>query len=141
MSVPKPKRHLPKEKLEVEAKTDELAAYVFKITNKEENFPKRHRYSIATPILAAAVNASRCVTMANSYRLDNEEEAKKRLSLQRDALAYTYEIEKLALIAYENIKGFPEEKIEVLGDHLDNVRNHIHNWIRSDKTRQKDKTG
>lgn len=141
MSVPKAKRHVPKDKLEVEDKADKLASYVFTLSKNEGVLPKRYRYSITTPMMETAINISKCISMANSYRLDIETEARKRLELQREAIAYTYGLEKILIIAYENIDSFPEHKINVLGDHIVTLRSYISNWIRSDKTRIKNLSG
>lgn len=136
MSVVKSLRHETKSNFKVADEADKLAAYVFTITNNEKIIPKRHRFTIATSMHNSVIKISSLITMANNYRLDDEEEAKRRLRLQREAIIHTHELEKLSMVEHENIKSFSNHTSDTLGGHIDTVRNLLNYWIRSDKQRK-----
>lgn len=74
--------------LTVIVKAKELAAHTLKVAGNENNFPKRHRFTVTNKIIDKSFDIYTLLYEANEIYPHNKAELSMRLNKQRQAMAY-----------------------------------------------------
>ena len=134
MSVPS---YLRKENtMNVQAKAAELVAYTIRTATNEKTVPKRYRWCSGDKLVSTALGIAESIDLANSMRLDDEQEAKDRRALQRRTLAKTYALLTQISVAHE-MSQFPTERWANWTSMVLEVQTLLRSWISSDDKRRK----
>ena len=134
MTVPAAQRK--ENRMEVQTKATELAAYTIQAAGNEHVCPKHHRWSLGTRLTDCALAIARHIDIANSLSLDRADEADERRMEQRLALAETYALLTLIHVA-RAISRFPADRLAFwVGSVLD-CQNLLRAWADSDRRRRK----
>ena len=134
MAVPK---YLRKENtMEVQAKAAELVAYTIRTATNEKTVPKRYRWCLGDRLVKTAMDIAETIDLANSLRLDEENEAKDRRAMQRRTLARTYALLTQISVAHE-MSQFPTERWAYWTSMVLEVQTLLRSWISSDDKRRK----
>ena len=132
LSVPKTKRG--KSKLEVIIKSRQLASYTLKITQNENNFPKRYRSFVRDEISEVAVNISARVYEANSIRVITVNDYNERRALQKEALRLTYRLLNNIAI-WHRMHRIDNNHITFWSESIMDVQSLIRSWRDADSKR------
>lgn len=125
--------------LSVITKSEDLVVYTLRVVGNEKNFPKRYRWCITNTIVQESKQILRTLTFANSLRIDSEDESRKRVMMQREALAHTFCLLTEINIAYK-LFGIQESRIKCWVALIMEIQRLIKAWIKSDLARN-DKNG
>lgn len=132
MSVPKTKRG--KSRLEVITKSRQLASYTLKITQNENNFPKRYRSFVRDEICEVAVNISSRIYEANSIRVITVNDYNERRALQKEALRLTYRLLNNIAI-WHGMHHIDNNRITFWSESIMEVQSLLRSWRDADSKR------
>lgn len=113
-----------------------LAKYTMDICGNEKSFPKRYRWCFIGKIVDAAIEIYVVAFRANKVYVDpgDMEAAMRRFNLQSESIEATYQLEALANLAYQMF-GLDESRIEFWTTLINEARNKLRSWRKSDKER------
>ena len=134
MSVVKAERK--EGKLEVLNCVWELCVYTLQACKSEKKFPKRDRWILAKPIADEALNALKCIRMANSIYVTCEAEFEFRHMNQVEAYGHLESMLSLIELAYKTF-GIESHSIEHWVGLVVDTENKLKSWTKSDKERYK----
>lgn len=134
MSVPEGKRT--ESQLAFQTKAIELANYTTTICNNNNIFPKRDRWLIANRIVSHAITILESTFEANDIYVASYDDYIERRKIQQLAKTTTSKLLALMELAYNkyNIEG---RRIAYWTRLVEDERNLIHKWMKSDKDRFK----
>jgi len=122
--------------MEVQTKAFELALYTIENSLKEKIVPKRDRWSLGEALKEHALEIASQLDMANTMRLDDEEEARERRLAQRKALSATFKLATLIHIT-RNLTHFDEKVHEHWTKLVKEEQELLRNWMDSDRKRRR----
>lgn len=124
----------PNERMEVQTKATELAAYTIQAAGNEHVCPKHHRWSLGARLTDSALAVARHIDIANSLSLDEDYPARREH--QRLALAETFALMTLVHTA-RAISHFPSDRLSFwIGSILD-LQTLLRGWMDSDRRRSR----
>lgn len=121
-------------KLKVNVKALTLCTYTLHITHNKNVFDVSYRDSLITHIEHAAIAIHELSWTANNTKADTEDNYRRRIGLQREAIEYCDRLLSLIQIA-KPIFHLSTKRIKYWGGLIVEVRALIRAWTASDKKR------
>lgn len=98
----------------------------------DKTFPKAERWIMPKSIWDATQHAHMCILLANSIRVTNKEEAKRRILLSEEAIGYLDEV--ICLIDTCHVLGkIPENKANHWTDIATKAQTTAKGWLKSQR--------
>lgn len=123
--------------MEVQLKAQELVEYTISSALKERIVPKRDRWALGNRLVDAALELARRIDVANTLRLDNEDEARQRRLEQRMALAATFTLMTL-IHTTRDLTRFDEATHRHWTELVAGTQDRLRGWMESDRRRVPD---
>lgn len=131
MTVKKPDRNLPDVELEVQNRAYELFAHTAQCCSNEHTIPKRLRWCIGHALVDATRSVCRNIDIANTMRLDREEEKPMRRKYQALALGCLYNVRTELHLAWTS-HHFDDDKLIHWLDLIKEVEKLLKSWMKSE---------
>lgn len=114
----------------------QLAKYTMDICGNEKCFPKRYRWCFIGKIVDVAIEVFVVAFRANKVYVEpgDMDAAMRRFNLQSESIEASYQLEALANLAYMMF-GLEESRIEFWTKLINESRNKLRSWRKSDKER------
>lgn len=113
-----------------------LLGYTYDRVKDKNIFAKADRWLLPKNIWDCAVSARACICRANDIRVENEEDAKERLLLEKKAIGYLGTLETLVDLA--NMKGLiSDDRMDFWEGLIDDTMVPLKGWLKSDRRRYK----